>query len=271
MTPFEWTDREGVLHQLKSPASIGAEVAAVSGEIDQALARMAQADPTRKAELRLVIRSLLRRLQQLKSDGERWDALAMEHGRIEAAALVKNIEQLEVETEPMKIIAVLHAEHEVLMGDIENRDALLAGEMTSAQRMAIRRSAADPKPTADATRAEAHEWLKGDPAFYRPRTDEGGWFEWQDDKGGLHRLASPLRIEKEIASIVHKLGKLLPSLREELSQEETVRAIESANAVTDRFSVLQGDLSRFKVEAEKRDDEEWSKFEKDWTALRGRL
>ena len=114
-----------------------------------------------------------------------------------------------------------------------------------------------------------HEWLKGDPAFYRPMDDEDGWFEWLDADGVLRRLSSPLQIEYEIATLSSKLWDLLPGLRHNSTQYDTLQAFETANKVRERLLVLQADLARFCRESDKREEEEWQRFETEWTTLRG--
>src|SRR5690606_7006688 len=140
--------------------------------------------------------------------------------------------------------------------------------MTTAQQLAVHFSTIEPKPTAEASRGEVREWLSGDPAFYRPRTDAGGWFEWKDNEGRMRRLVSPLQIEQEVVSVVDELRRLLPSLQEGSSHFEIVRAIEAANTISARLAVLQADLDRFTREAERREDEEWEQLERDWKAGR---
>lgn len=261
MNTFEWVDRNGVLHELSSPTPIEEEADAISRDIDQVLGRMENASADRKGELRLVIRSHGFRLQQLQEDAERWNCHACEQIDADAVELVEYIEKLLIEVQPMLIIALLHRENETVMADTENRDQILDGEMTRAQRMAVARSTLQPKPGSDATRREVHEWLKADPVFYRPRTDEGGWFEWHDTDGVMHRLLSPRRIEQEIADIAHRLRALLPALRGDVSQNDKTHAVETANPAMRRLSVLQVDLERFAREQKEREENEWHVWE----------
>ena len=165
------------------------------------------------------------------------------------------------DAQPMLIIALLYREHEKVMTDTENRDQILDGEMTRAQRTAVARSTVEPKPSPDATRREVHEWLKGDPLFHRPRTDESGWFEWHDADGVMHRLLSPRRIEQEIADIAHHLRPLLPALRGVVSQNDKAQSVETANPAIRRLSVLQVDLERFAREQKEREENEWHVWE----------
>lgn len=268
MITFKWVDRNGGVHALSSPLPIEEEGGAISWEIDQKLEWMKNSSADRKSELRLVIYKLGLRLQRLQEDAERWNVHASEQIDADAAKLVEYIEKLLIEVQPMLIIADLHTEHEKLMMDTENRDQILDGEMTSAQRMAVARSTVEPKPSPVATPRDVHEWLKGDPAFYRPRTDEGGWFEWHDADGVMHRLLSPRRIEQEIADIAHHLRKVLPALRGEVSQNEKAHAIETANPAIHRLSVLQVDLERFDREQDEKEDNEWHVWETEWRKSR---
>lgn len=268
MIAFEWVDRHGVAHALSSPDPIDDEAEAISEEIDQAIARMENASVDRKGELRHIIQKLGLRLRQLQTDAERWNSHAFKQIDADAAKLIEYIQKLSIETQPMLIIAALHKEHETVMRDAENRDRILDGATTHAQRMAVARSTVETKPGSDATRREVHEWLKGDPAFYRPRTDEGGWFEWHDPDGILHRLLSPRRIEQEIADVAQSLRELLPALRGEVSQNEKVHAVEAANPAINRLPVLEGDLERFEREQEAKEEAEWQDWKKERKRLR---
>ena len=268
MTPFEWVDRYGVLHQLSSPEPIDDEAEAISQEIDKVLVQIENTPPAGKSELRLTIRKHDLRLKQLQTDANRWTRCAYDQLDIDADTLAEHIDKLLIEVQDITIVAVLHQEHEEVMSDIENRDLMLAGQITKAQRMAVARSTLQPKPGAGATRRQAHEWLKGDPVYYRPRTDEGGWFEWLDSEGVMHRLASPRRIEGEIATIVNDLRKLSPALRGKVSQNDKARAFETANSAISRLSLLQVDLERFGQEQDEREEVEWQTWETEWKRLR---
>ena len=268
MISFEWVDRHGVAHQLSSPMPIDDEAEAISQEIDQIIGRMENASPTKKSELRLTIRSHGIRLQQLQEDAKNWNCRASQQVDTDAAQLAESIVKLMIELESMIIAVVLHQEHETIMMDAHNRDRMLDGETTQSQRTAITHSNLEPKPRVEATRREVHEWLKADPVFYRPRSDEGGWFEWSDAQGVVHRVLSPLRIEKEIVTIADDLQKLLPVLRNKVSQNEKANAVEAVSSVTNRLSVLQADLERFTREQGEREEDEWQKWETEWKKTR---
>ena len=268
MISFEWVDRYGNAHALSSPVPIDDEAEAISQEIDQVLERMENASAEPKSELRLVIRNHSLRLQQLRADAESWNCHAYELIDTDAAKLVEYIDKLLIDVQPMQIIAVLYQEHEKIVTDTENLGRILDGEMTRAQRIAVARSTLEPKPDSKATRREVHDWLTADPVFYRPRNDEGGWFEWHDDLGVVHRLLSPRRIEQEIADIALGLRKLLPGLRGEVSQNEKVHALEAVNPAINRLSVLQVDLERFERERDEKEEDEWQAWEAEWKKLR---
>lgn len=168
----------------------------------------------------------------------------------------------------MKIVAMLHEEHMQALADDEQRDALFAGPATKVQRFAVSRSTVEPKPYPEATRKDVANWLESDPLLHRPYTDEGGWFEWKDAEGCIHRLLSPLRIENEIASIAKELGEKVSVLRTFPSHSETLRAMEAANALLPRLTVLQADHERFFREYGAREEEEWERFKKEWKTLR---
>ncbi len=269
MTEFEWIDRHGIAKKLDAPTAIEVEVEVIASEIDHAVERLLTADQSLKAELRRNLTVLTSRLEQLKGDRERWDKFVYEQAKIVAAALANDIEQLKADTQRFEIVALLHHENRRAV-EPGLRDMILRGAPTDAQRAALAISTIEPKPNAEATRGEIEEWLKSDPALYRPVTDEGGWFEWRDNANILHRLVSPLRIEQEVAHCVDDLGDLVPLLRNSSSFEETCSTFYSANALKLRLTVLQGDIDRFNTEAVKRENEEWERWQKDWQALRSK-
>lgn len=261
MTLFKWTDRHNVVHELGSPASIELEVDALGSEIDRGLEGLARADQARRSELRLEIRKKVDRLQQLQKDCEAWNIFAVEQTRRQAAMLADSIDKLLHDIEPIRILAALHEERASIMAEPE-------AKMTRMQSLAIWKSSVVPKPSGDATRSEIDAWLMRDRAFNRPRTEDGGWFEWRDNDDTLHRLRSPLPIEYEAASIATKLECLLPSLAKEASYIDTVESIGSARVHADRLAILQVDLQRYSHELKMREDEEWAEFERTWRASR---
>lgn len=169
---------------------------------------------------------------------------------------------------PVICAAALHEETLQELADPSTRAQLLSGPMTEAQEWAIKSSHLAPKPSVDATRGEALEWLNNDPAFYRPLSDEGGWFEWRDADGLTQRLASPLKIETEIGELTVTLQniniKLSEALLKKAGLEDLRSELECVNTVFFRLSVLQRDLERFAQEQAEREEQEWKRFENEW-------
>ena len=116
--------------------------------------------------------------------------------------------------------------------------------------------------------ASAFEHLQRDPLFYRPESDEGGWFEWVDSEGMLCRLASPLAIEREIIAIIGKLFSMIPKLEAILPHFETVEIISSVDLLIKRVEILEVDLGRFHQESIMRDDKEWECAKREWQDAR---
>ena len=118
------------------------------------------------------------------------------------------------------------------------------------------------------TFASAFENLQRDPQFYRPGSDEGGWFEWLDADGVLCRLASPLAIEREVDDIVGKLFAMIPKLEAGLPHFETVEILGAADDLLHRLAVLRVNLESFQQESSTRDDEEWERAQREWQRTR---
>lgn len=272
MSVFSWTDRHGKKLDLETPEAIDDEAEQIATEIDECLQRAREGSPDEVRRMRDQIRQLLARRDQLAEDAKRWNAFALDQAKIAANHLILEICDFLEEAAPIVLPAALHEEFVQELSDPLTRAQLLAGPMTDLQKAAIEHSQMEPKPPEDATRGEAVAWLNKDPALFRPLSDEGGWFEWHDEDGTIHRLASPLRIEEEISLIVNLLDEIATELTENLipngSLEELTLKLQSANSVISRLRVLQEDLDRFAMEQAEREDEEWKRFENEWASLR---
>lgn len=269
MTAFSWTDRHGKKHDLEVPNAIDDEAEEIATEIDACLERVRIGSPDEVREMRDQIRQLLTRRDQIVEDAKRWNSFALDQAKTAAHRLIIDIRDFVKEVTPIVLPAALHQEFLNELSDSSRRAQLLNGPMTDLQRSAIEHSQMEPKPPEDATRGEALEWLSSDPALFRPLSDEGGWFEWRDAEGSIDRLASPLRIEQEIGLIADSLNELATELTENLvpngSLEDLTIKLEIANSLVSRLDVLRSDLERFTREQE---DEEWQRFEKEWTQMR---
>jgi hypothetical protein len=269
VSAFNWTDRHGKEHHLEAPNAIDDEAEEIATEIDACFARAREGSPDEVGTIREQIRQLLTRHNKLAEDAERWNEFALHKAKAAAHRLVTEICDFLEKLGPMMLRTALHEECAEELSDPATRAELLDGPMTDLQRDAIEYSQIEPKPPKDATRGEALEWLASDPALFRPFSDEGGWFEWQDADGVIHRLVSPLRIEQESVLIAASLDELVTELTEKLipngSLEDLTHELESANSLVARLHVLQRDLERFAREEE---DEEWKRVENEWTQFR---
>lgn len=269
MSAFVWTDRHGKEHHLEAPNAIDDEAEEIATEIDEYLQQARKGSPDEVGPIREQIRQLLTRRNQLVADANRWNAFALDQAKAEAHRLIIDIGHFLKEVAPLLIPPALHQEFVEELSDTSTRAQLLNGPMTDLQRVAIKHSQMEPKPPEGATRGEALEWLSSDPALFRPLSDEGGWFEWHDAEGAIHRLASPLRIEQEIGLKTESLNELARELTENLvpngSLQDLTSKLEFANSLVSRLHVLQSDLERFTREQE---DTEWQRFEEEWTQMR---
>jgi hypothetical protein len=270
MSGFKWTDRFGVVRTLEAPAAIEAEADEISAEIDEAINKSKNAPRDMVVAYRVQIRDLVGRLNALRSDADRWNDYAFEQAKVAAKRRVEEIDAFIEAAWDIVTLASLHEDRTETFAREDDRAAALAGPATDAQRRAIARSDREPKPSEGLTRAEAEEWLDGDPAYWRPMTDEGGWFPWVDADGTAHRLASPLQIELEVAKLAMALDELIPTLIESKSIIEIDRALEETNVISARILVLESDLERFALEQIRQEDEEWENFDQEWEHLKVR-
>lgn len=260
MTQFRWVDGNGVSQPINSPYLIDAEAEANERAIRQAAADLKLAPRDQVQAYRAKIRHLEARKEQLVNDAKRWNECASMEIRSEADRVMQQIMDFNEGAMHAIIVSKLHEENAAASRSSDLRKTILSGEMTDWQRLAIERSTILPKPGENATRLEAHEWLTDDPLFDRPESDEGGWFEWTDIEGVIQRLQSPLCIELEISKLAEELDKLVPALMNDDDINAMIRALETANPIIERISVLQYDLDRFCEQATLREDEEWKVY-----------
>lgn len=271
MTVFIWTDRRGAVHNLDTPEAIDDEAEQIAAEIDACLERARKGLPDEVRQMRARIRLLMARYAQIAEDATRWNEFALNQARDEARRISIAISEFIEAVPPVVCPAALHEETVEELADPSTRARLLSGPMTEWQQWAIEFSHLEPKPSLDATRGEALEWLNKDPMFSRPLSDEGGWFEWSDADGVTQRLASPLKIEAEIGRLAESLDGIETKLTEEFliraSLEEIRSEIERVNTLFSRLAILQWDLDRFVREQSEREEQEWKHFENQWEYL----
>lgn len=269
MRVFIWTDRQGKTYNLETPQAIDNEAEQIAAEIDTCLDRARKGSPDEVRRMRAQIRLLAARHEQIAKDAERWNEFALDQARDEAHRVSIAISDFIEDVLPVICPAALHEETVEELADPSTRAQLLSGPMTECQQRAIEFSHLEPKPSVDATRGEALEWLNNDPAFFRPLSDEGGWFEWSDADGVTQRLASPLQIEMEIGHLSESLYELYAKLTEEFlaiaNLGQLRYELELVNIMFSRLAILQRDLARFAQEQAEREEQEWKRFEKDWT------
>ncbi|MBA4079882.1 MAG: hypothetical protein C0496_01300 [Erythrobacter sp.] len=269
---FIWTDRRGAVHNLDTPEAIDDEAEQIAAEIDACLKRAREGSPDEVRQMRVRIRLLMARYAQIAEDAKRWNEFALNKARDEARRISIAISEFIEAVPPVVCPAALHEETVEELADPSTRAQLLSGPMTEWQQWAIEFSHLEPKPSLDATRGEALEWLNNDPMFSRPLSDEGGWFEWSDADGVTQRLASPLKIEAEIGRLAESLDAIETKLTDEFllraSLEEVRSELERVNILFARLAILQCDLERFAQEQSEREEQEWARFENQWEYLK---
>lgn len=266
MTQFRWVDGNGVSQLIDSPYLIDAEAEANERAIRQAAANLKLAPSDQVQAYRAKIRQLEARRVQLAHDAKHWNDCASKEIKIKADVLMQEIIAFTEDSKHAMIVAKLNKENAVAFGAGDLRAAILSEAMTDWQQLAIKRSSILTKPSENATRLEAYEWLNNDPMFFRPESDENGWFQWTDDEGVIQHLQSPLRIELEIFKLAEELDQLVPGLMSDNDVNAMSRALEATNPIIERISVLQYDLERFGKQATLREDEEWEVYLEHWSS-----
>jgi len=268
MTPFRWVDRDGTEHLLEGPELIETEIEAIAAKIDEEVDILSFCGPRAAPSVRSEIRRLMMRLHELNADCERWNAHALKLAREQAASIVAEIRRISQEASAITTVVAIHNEHiEGLRAQAANFDPL-AGPATKIQRRAMEQSKQEPKPPSDVSRTDAHAWLMNDPAFYRPMSDEGGWFEWIDNEGAVNWLGSPLQIEIEVADAIKQLNFLVSNLTDRSSLAELIESINEFNILSERIIVLNKDLERFSESQILEEEHQWDAFRQNWLQLR---
>ena len=265
MTGFRWTDATGSTVELYDPRAIQAEAAELTMRVDRLFREADLLTGEAKAQKRREIRKAMERLDHLRADAERWDSYVEMETRERAKALANHIRAINENANTLRLVVGLHDEFELVSA--KDRVRLTGKPSFTQQRAAALVTAIEAKDLGP-NFASAFEHLQRDPLFYRPESDEGGWFEWVDSEGMLCRLASPLAIEREIIAIIGKLFTMIPKLEAILPHFETVEILGSGDLLFRRLEILQVDLGRFHQESKMRDDKEWECAKKEWQDAR---
>lgn len=265
MSGFRWTDATGTTVELDEPHAIQAEAAELTMRVDRLFREVDLLTGEAKAQKRREIRKAMERLDHLRADAERWNSYVEMETRERAKALANYIRVSNENANTLRLVVGLHDEFELVSA--KDRDRLAGAPNLTQQRAAALVTAIEAKDLGPSF-ATAFERLQRDPLFYRPESDEGGWFEWFDGEGVLCRLASPLAIEREIGAIIGKLFSMIPKLETILPHFETVEIISSVDLLIKRVEILEVDLGRFHQESIMRDDKEWECAKREWQDAR---
>ena len=271
---FEWTDREGCLHLLTSPALIVEESDAIERQVDRLLPGLENADVKIADTARRLIAPLVARLEQCSADHDRWDAHADRLTLAAAEELCAQIVTLPDGMADAARVVALHDEHDEMLtsthGKPEKRASMLADRMTVIQRRAFMAIDILSMPAETVTRGEGKAALDLEPRFARSQADTGGWFGWSDRSGHAHRLVDALPIERELVAVAGELTALLPALRDHSDPVALFTIVEGAVALWGRMSILRYDLERFGCEADARHLGACKQFAVDWRSKRNK-
>ena len=260
MTGFRWTDATGAEVELDDPSAMQAEVAELETTINRLFREVSLLTGEGKEGKRHELRTALTRRNQLKADIDRWNKHVEQGTHEHARALANEIRTATDNAKFLRLVVSLHDEFELVSA---NNPARLQGKPSHTQQRAAELANEEARNLGSNFRT-AFERLQLDSKFYRPESDEGGWFEWHDGQGVLCRLASPLAIEREIDKVIAKLYGMIPKLEATLSHFETVKILASAYDLYARLTVLQVDLGHFNRESARRVDDVWDFVLSQW-------
>lgn len=261
MSEFRWTDAGGATVILDQPDRIVAEATKLTSEIDRLLRDAETLVGLAKAQKQNELRVAFARLKQLKLDAENWNRHVEAETRERARLRAKEIRAANEAAAQIRLVAGLHYEFEHATAHSPDR---LRGEPSQLQRKAASLAVVPEARNLGPTFAAAFEQLQFDPQFYRPASDEGGWFEWRNAEGALCRLMSPLAIEREVDDVVGRLFGLISKLEANLSHLETVEILGVSDDLWSRLNILQVDLKAFDLQNAEREEEEWKRVQKEW-------
>lgn len=264
MTGFLWTDATGAEVELDEPSAMQAEVAELDTTIDRLFREVSMLTGEGKERKRRELHTALTRHNQLKMDIDRWNEHVEQGTQERATALANEIRTATDNAKFLRLVVSLHDEFELVSA---NNPARLQGEPSHTQQRAAELANEEARNLGSTFRT-AFERLQLDSKFYRPESDEGGWFEWRDGQGVICRLASPLAIEREIDEVIAKLYGMIPKLEATLSHLETVEILASADDLGARLTILRANLEDFERESAKREDELWDLAQREWQCTR---
>lgn len=271
MSAFQWVDRHGVQHIISHYQPMLDEIGVVEAEVDALLPDFESTDRGVRDRARMQIERRHDRLVQLQADILRWNAHADLQTQEAAVDMVRQIEQLGIALQDVRLLVNLYDEHAQLMRDTDTAPEqgadILSGPATPRQLLAISLVRSAEKPT-EPTRAEAWAWLNRQPRYQRSLPSDGGWFIWTDPDGHVHRLVDPLAIERKAITLLYKLHGLRNDLGVKDAPETLFAAVERGVALMDMVNSIKQDLERFDREAEARDLDQCKAFAADWRSRR---
>lgn len=265
MTSFQWIDASGVTLILDTSDQIQVEAGELAAKIDRLFREVDMLAGDAKDRKRREIHTAAARLDQLKADAKRWNDYIELEARERARGLANDIRTINRNAKLLRLVVDLHDEFEMVSA---NNPSRLEGEPSHIQQRASASATTNEARDIGPTFVTAFKRLQLDPLFYRPESDEGGWFEWIDGDGVLCRLASPLAVEREVDEIVGTLFGMIPRLETDLPHLETVEILQSVDDLWNRLAVLRVNLESFQQESSTRDDEEWERAKREWQRTR---
>ncbi|WP_379923308.1 hypothetical protein [Erythrobacter sp. R86502] len=261
MSEFRWTDATGATVVIDRPDRIEAEAKELALAIDRLFREADVLTGSARAQKRNELRIAFARLDQLSLDVERWNEHVKIETRDRARIRAREIRAANEGAAHVRLVVGLHDEFEYATARSPDR---LRGEPSQLQTRAASLAQVPEARHLGPTFVTAFEQLQLDPQFYRPASDEGGWFEWRDAEGVLCRLISPLAIEREIDGVIGRLFGMISNLEANLPHLETVEILGVADDLWSRLNILQVNLKAFDLQNAERDEEEWKRVQKEW-------
>lgn len=265
MTDFEWTDANGAVVTLDTPDKIQSEAKQLASRIDRLFQEADNLEGQARERKRAELRSTFARLEQLENDAARWNEHVELGVREQASSRANDIRALAESAATLRLVVGLHDEFEGMSARDPDR---LDGEPSHFQQRASQLAQTEAAKDLGPTFATAFERLQLDPLFFRPESDEGGWFEWHDRDGLLCRLASPLAIEREVDAIIADLFSMIPKLEANMPHLELLENLNAVNGHFEKLTILKVNLECFATQSTERENEEWECVRKEWESAR---
>lgn len=237
VTPFRWTDRHGVAHDLDRHDAIENERRQIRQELLDLRPRLEHADDALFIAAHTEAVALRARMAALQDDLQRF-------ARHEATRADTMIGQIDLNASFLRGLHRSYDQHDERLAD----EAALAAPPTVDQVSVLRRQAIRDGTQAviPASFGEAHVMLLAHPETCRtPLPSAAPGFEWTDRHMKYHQVYDLRQIEREYVVVASELGHLRALLAPEIPIRDMLAALEQARVGIDRVAILERTMNRW--------------------------